>query len=279
MNRLWLVGLLGLGLGAAGCGSSDGSTFGDGSGGAGGSGGSGGSVSQTELEIVVSATDEAFPHQDQLASQTPKRIRAGVRALELEDDQGDRFTLFDSQTAVQISYDAGASTVLGQLTPEQVRPGHYVKARLVQDWSSFDIDAVLHQDNQALQGVLSILQITSDGVSLNGESYDSGDFVHQYSGAGGEEEFTGALPIPDESHTAEATAVVEDGSWVVYFPVDLTIREGQVGRLDFRANLDHAFRWTDQDQAGYTPNAYDFAPPLYEVVAQFGANRFEVIVQ
>ncbi|MEZ4375550.1 MAG: hypothetical protein R3B07_32365 [Polyangiaceae bacterium] len=281
MNRFWLASVLGFGLAAAACGSSDGTDFGSGaSGGAGGTGGSGGSVSQTELEIVISATDEAFPHQDQLASQTATQIRAGVRTLQLEDDQGGRLTLFDSQTPVQVSYDAGASSILSSLKPDQVSAGHFVRARLVQDWSRFDIQAVLHQDNQALSGTLNILQVTSDGVTLDGESYDSGDFVHQFSGAGGNQQFTGLLPIPDESHTAEASAFIEDGSWVVYFPVDLTLSAGQVGRLEFRANLDHAFRWADADGNGYANDVYDFAPPIfYETVSQFGANRFEVIVK
>lgn len=273
MHRFWLVGMLGVGLCSVGCGTSDGGAFGDGS-----SGGSGGAVSQTELEIVVSASDAPFPHQDQLASQTPKRIRAGVRMLQLEDDQGERFTLFDAQSAATVSYDAGAFTALGRLSPQAIRPGHYVRARLVQDWSSFEIDAALHQDNQAQRGVLSILQITSDGISLDGERYDAGDFVHQFSGPGGQREFSGVLPVPEESHTAGASAFVEDGVWAVYFPMDLTLTAGQVGRIDFRANLDHAFRWTDQDKPGYAQQQYDFAPPLYEVVEQFGANRFDVIV-
>ncbi|MCB9586702.1 MAG: hypothetical protein H6718_14980 [Polyangiaceae bacterium] len=278
MHRVWFAGVLGLGLAAAACGSSDGTDFGSGA--TGGTGGGGGSVSQTELDIVISATDAAFPHQDQLASQTATQIRAGVRMLQLEDDQGQRFTLFDSQTPVQVSYDSGASSVLSSLKPDQVAAGHYVRARLVQDWSRFDINAVLHQDNQSLQGTLNILQVTSDGVSLDGETYDSGDFLHQFSGAGGNQEFSGVLPIPDESHTAEASAFIEDGSWVVYFPVDLTLTEGQVGRLEFRANLDHAFRWSDADGNGYVNDVYDFAPPLfYETVSQFGANRFEVIVK
>ncbi|MCA9641553.1 MAG: hypothetical protein KC492_12695 [Myxococcales bacterium] len=278
MHRVWFAGVLGLGLAAAACGSSDGTDFGSGA--TGGTGGGGGSVSQTELDIVISATDAAFPHQDQLASQTATQIRAGVRMLQLEDDQGQRFTLFDSQTPVQVSYDSGASSVLSSLKPDQVPAGHYVRARLVQDWSRFDINAVLHQDNQSLQGTLNILQVTSDGVSLDGETYDSGDFLHQFSGAGGNQEFSGVLPIPDESHTAEASAFIEDGSWVVYFPVDLTLTEGQVGRLEFRANLDHAFRWSDADGNGYVNDVYDFAPPLfYETVSQFGANRFEVIVK
>lgn len=276
MRRLGLIALLGVGTSVFGCGSSDGS-FGDGS--TGGAGGTGGNVSQTELEIVISATDEAFPHRDQLASQSARSIRSGVRTLELEDAGGQRFTLFDSQTPVEVSYDAGASVVLTSLSPNQVPAGHYVRVRLVQDWSRFEIAAVLHADNQAVAGTLRILQVTSDGVSLDGESYDSGDFVHLFVGAGNPE-FTGVSPIPDESHTAEASAYLEDGAWAVYFPVDLTLSEGQVGRLEFRANLDHAFRWSDDDRAGYESNVYDFAPPLfYETVSQFGANRFEVIVR
>lgn len=38
-----------------------------------------------------------------------------MRALQLEDDQGERFTLFDSNDAAEVSYDAGASTSLAKL--------------------------------------------------------------------------------------------------------------------------------------------------------------------
>lgn len=84
-------------------------------------------------------------------------------------------------------------------------------------------------------------------------------------------------PIPDDSTTSGAEAMVENGVWSVYFPVDVQIGP-DADSLRIVVNMDHAFRWTDVPGGDNQPGVYDIAPPLYEPIAQFGRNRFDVSV-
>jgi len=212
-----------------------------------------------------------------LASQTAKQVQAGVRSLELVDEIGKRWTLFSSTTGASVvSYDDGAAAPLATLSGAAIRAGHYVQGRLVQDWSRFEVGATRHGGLSPVVGTLAVLQITSDGVSVEGKSYSAGDYEHTFTGAGSNESFSGTAPIPDKSKTAEAEAIVENGDWVVLFPLDLTVDVTTAGTLTITANMDRAFRWTDTPALGYQANVYDIAPPLYEIVEQFGANRFDV---
>lgn len=260
MNRLFFC----FALGAIGCGSGDGA--------------SSGMSPATTLRVSLGASTATYPHQDALASQTATQVRAGVRSLELIDDQGTPWPIYTAQgEATTVSYDNGARTQLTELEPSALKPGKYVRARLVQEWSRFDITATLHDGTTTTSGTLSVLQVTSDGTSMNGTMYDGGDYEHSFAAAGQQpQSFTGAAPIPDHSTTAEAEAHVESGAWAVYFPVDIQITDQSLGTLSIVANMDHAFRWTDLSSAGYQDAVYDIAPPLYEVVEQFGANRFDV---
>ena len=274
LRFLFPIGVLCMACGSSGESSNLGTGGSAGAAGSSGAAGSGGG-SATTLSVVIQGSTATYPHQDKLASQTARNVTAGVSSLELIDDQGGRFVLY-SGAAVSVSYDDGASTKLGTLNPSDVRPGHYVQARLVQDWSRFDVDATLHDGVTPTAGKLSILQITSEGVSLDGKSYAAGDYEHTFASGGSNREFTGVTPIPSVSKTAEAEAKVENGAWAVYFPLDLTVTPTTAGTLTIVANLDRAFRWTDLPTLGYQPDVYDIAPPLYEIVEQFGANRFEV---
>jgi hypothetical protein len=83
-------------------------------------------------------------------------------------------------------------------------------------------------------------------------------------------------PLPSESKTDGAEAIVESGDWAVYFPVDVTVVDAATGTLEVRVNMHEAFRWKDLPSPDWTDGAYDMAPPLYEPVAQFGGNRFDV---
>jgi hypothetical protein len=226
--------------------------------------------------VVVGASTVSYPHADSLTGQTAGKVTAGVRSLELVDDTGGRFSLFTAPTAASVSWDDGASTLLGSVPPGEIRPGKYVKARLVQDWSRFEVPATRHTGTTAAPGTLRVLQITSDGVSLDGTSYQAGDYEHEHETASATERFEGVAPIPDHSTTAEAEAFVEDGTWAVYFPVSLELSLQSAGTVRIIANMDGAFRWSDLPSAGYADGVYDIAPPLYEVVEQFGANRFDV---
>ncbi len=255
------LGLLFLGLLSAACGGAD----------------SAEGATSSELRVVLSANHQAFPHQDGLAGQTAQKVTAGVRSLRLIDDAGNAWTLFDqSPASVGVTYDAGSSTSLCTIAPADVKAGHYVEARMVQDWSRFDVDATLHEAAAPSAGTLSVFQITTDGASVEGKSYPAGHYEHHFQAPNVDRSYSGELPVPDQSKTAGAEAVVEQGEWAVYFPLDLTLSAGARGELRIDVNMDHAFRWTDEPLAGYAVNVYDIAPPLYEPVVQFGGNRFDV---
>ena len=279
-SSLFPVGLLCLACGSSGgtdaaAGSGGTGTGGTGTGGT-GTGGTGG-ASPSGLSVVLAASTASFPHQDSLASQTAMKVSAGVKTLQLLDDQGGVFTLFEaSGDATVVSYDDGASTALSSLEQNQVRAGHYTKARIVQDWSRFEIGATLHELSASTPGTLAILQITSQGVTVGGEAHAAGDYEHVFTSGGTSKPFKGSAPIPETSKTAEAEAIVENGQWAVYFPIDLTVTAATAGTLTIVANMDHAFRWTDTPGLENQPDVYDIAPPLYELVEQFGANRFEL---
>lgn len=253
-----------LGLSSSGCGGSDESS-------------AGGSSTASDLRVVIGGSEQAFPHADSLSGQTAKNVSAGVRSLTLIDDAGGAWVLFDATPgAVSVSYADGAKSELALVAPSAVRAGHYTKARLVQDWSRFDVAATLHEGGNATPGTLHGLTVTSDGALVDGKELPSGHYAHTFTAGGASHDYTGTLPVPDHSTTAEAEAFVEDGHWAVYFPVDLSVAAGQTGTLAIRVNLDHAFRWSDLSGAGYAEGTYDIAPPLYEPVEQFGGNRFDV---
>lgn len=231
-----------------------------------------------DVALVTSTAAQSF--NDGNAGQTAKNVTAGVRSLTLEPDGGGQgWTLFDSASApVKVGYNDGDRTELVLIAPADVKPGHYTRVRMVQDWSRFDVDATLHDANGATPGVLHATLVTSDGSTLDGQAHDAGYYSQDFAGgSGGHWDGTDAV-IPDHSATAGAEAIVENGEWAVYFPVDVTVTNGNA-TLRIVANMDHAFRWTDVSGNGNQDGVYDIAPPIYEPVAQFGANRFDVTLE
>ena len=244
-----------------------------------GCGGSDGEATSpaTELRVSMVGAYDAYPHQDGLTGQTAREVSAGVRSLELIDDAGGVWTVLEASPAnVSVSYTDSQPTTLAIIGPSLVRPGHYVKARLVQDWSRFEVDATLHQASTATPGRLRVLMATSDGAQVDGQTLKQGHYRHVFVGAGADRSWEGASPVPQHSTTAEAEAFDESGSWAVYFPIDLQVPAGATGTLSLRVNLDQAFRWSDLGSPGHSTGAYDIAPPLYEPVEQFGGNRFDL---
>lgn len=253
-----------LGLSSTACGGSDESS-------------GGGNSTASDLRVVIGGSEAAFSHADGHSGQTATNVSAGVRSLTLIDDAGGEWVLFDAKpTNAAVSYADGATSELAAIAPAAVRAGHYTKARLVQDWSRFEVAVTLHEGGSATPGTLHGLTVTSDGALVDGKELPSGHYAHTFSGGGVSHDYTGTAPIPEHSTTAGAEAFVEDGEWAVYFPVELTLAAGKTGTLAIRVNLDHAFRWSDLPGAGYADGTYDIAPPLYEPVEQFGGNRFDV---
>lgn len=234
------------------------------------------------LDVVMEASTAAFTFSDGKAGQTARNVTAGLRSMTLEPDGGGAgFTLFDrGASEIPVSYDDGGSTELSLVAPADVVPGHYTKMRMVQDWARFDIDATLHDAGGATPGTLHALQVTSNGSTVDGQAHDAGYYDQTFDAPGGKtDHWSGAdAAIPDHSQTADAEAIVENGEWAVYFPVDITVTNGNA-TLRVVANMDHAFRWTDTPGGDNQAGVYDIAPPIYEPVAQFGANHFDVTLQ
>jgi len=248
-------------------------------GGCGSSGEGSGSTAPTGLQVVIRSSTASFTHTDGLSGQTARSVSAGVRRLELLDESaGTSFVLLDGagDTDVVVGYDDGASTTLTTVAPAAIVAGHYTKARMIQDWSRFEIDATLHDASGATAGALHALHVTSDGTVVDGETRSAGHYEHDFVATNRDEHYSGddAL-LPAHTTTAGAEALVENGLWAVYFPADVTVTAGDAD-LVIAVNMDGAFRWTDVPGGGNQDGVYDFAPPLYEPVEQFGGNRFDV---
>jgi hypothetical protein len=229
------------------------------------------------VNVVLRSKTDSYPHSDGLASQTAQNVTAGVRSLELIDESGEHWALLDEMpTATVVGYNDGDVTVLAHFPAEDAKPGHYVMGRMVQDWSRFEVLASLNEMTDSVDGVLRVLQITSEGTIIDGASMAAGYYEHEFEAPGMLESYEGTLTLPDYSKTAEAEAYIEDGAWAVYFPVDVTVVAGESATIDVEVNMDHAFRWTDVPGLGNEDGVYDIAPPLYEPVQQFGGNRFRV---
>ena len=261
-----VVGGLGIALLVSGCGSSDGATP--------------GTSQSTELAVTLVATYDAYPHTDGFSGQTAKGVTAGIRSLKLTDANGGAWVLLDAAPGnVSVSYTSSSPTVLATIAPANVRAGHYTKARLVQDWSRFDVSATRHETGLDASGTLHVLQATSEGAMVDGKTLEQGQYEHSFASSGVTRSYDGTSPIPDHSTTAEAEAFDESGEWAVYFPLDLLVPAAATGTLKIEVNLDQAFRWSDVPGGANAGGVYDIAPPLYEPVEQFGGNRFGVSLE
>jgi hypothetical protein len=234
------------------------------------------STQSAGFSLVIGASAAPFTFRDGASGQTATHVTSGVRSLTLFTAEGATWTVFNAgSNDATVGYDGGDST---ELAGTPVVPGHYVRARLVQDWSKFDIQVALHANGTTTAGALHALQVTSDGTFIEGSEHNAGYYEQTFTGGGMTRHFSGDdAPVPEYSETAGARAVVENGAWSVYFPVDLNVDAG-AGALEITVNMDHAFRWTDVSGNGNRTGVYDIAPPIYEPVVQFGGNRFDASV-
>lgn len=243
----------------------------------GGSAGADGPGSTT-FSLTLGGSAATFAHDDPFAGQTATEVSAGVRRVTFIDAEGGEWTPFDAGTGnVEVSYGSAARTTLVGLPASQVRAGSYVEARLVQDWSRFDVLADLHEAGSVHAGTLHALQVTSDQAAVGGELLELGSYRHEFHAPGIDRKYAGTAPVASHSTTAQAEANLENGEWTVLFPVDFELGAGAAGTLAISVNLDQAFRWQDLEAAGFSPGRYDIAPPVYEPVVQFGGNRFDVV--
>ncbi len=230
----------------------------------------------------IAASTEEFAHADGLAGMTALAAGGGVRSLSLLEGGLDPnpLVLFDHRVgSVEVSYDDGADTTVAVLDREAFEPGHYTVARLVQAYSLYEIHATRHDGATSAPGRLSSVVVMSDQSLVEGEIRDAGYYHGFFRHADEEIELVGDdLHIAEYSSTAGAQAVVEDGEWAVYFPIDLTIEEPPApgAQLVLLVNMNRSYRWIDSLGLGFEPGVYDFTPQSCETVVRFGGNRFDL---
>ncbi len=238
------------------------------------------------LTVRIRATNAAFAHTDGLSGQTPRTAAGGIRSFSLLRDQQDTnpAVIFEYGADVQeASFDDGGDTLVGAIVVSEVPAGHYTLARMVQAYSRYSISATLHDGSTATPGTLDNLIVMSDGTMVDGAQHDAG-YYHYVFEAPGEPPVTfegdDAL-VPAYSTTAGAVAVVENGQWAVYFPVNLDWSAGLQSAVDLvvTVNMFESFRWTDVALPGYQPGVFDFTATSYEPVVRFGGNEFATTVE
>lgn len=234
------------------------------------------------IAIRITASGDVFPHADLLSGQTARATLAGVRGLSLHRSMSDPdpLVLFRAEGAdVEVGYVPGDNTLLTTVPASSLAPGSYTFARLVQTYARYDVDATLHRLEGTTGGVVSSFQVIANGTEVGGETYDAGHYELMFSSAEFSEEWTGEDgAFPDISATAGAIGIVEDGEWVVYFPIQLEIDEppAESGTLSVEVNMFESFRWTDLILLGYLPGVFDVTALSFEPVLRFGGNAFEM---
>ncbi len=234
------------------------------------------------VAIHIQATTADFPHADGLSSMTAHTAGGAIRSLSLLSDRSDPapLKLFDyGANSAKVSYDDGADTEVAVVAVDTFASGHYKLARLVQAYSLYDIDATHHDSGVSTPGRLESLMVMSDGTLIDGKLHNSGHYDWRFRIAGGDESGTMEnVEIADVSFTAGAYALLEDGEWAVYFPIDLTFDDVPSAgtRLNILVNMNESFRWVDTVAAGWEAGVYDFSPTVYETVVRFGGNDFQL---
>jgi len=234
------------------------------------------------LTVRIVATTEPFDHDDGLAGQTALHARGGVRSLRLLRDADDPspVTVFDhGPDVVETGYDDGDETVVAEVEIPEDLHGTFTMARLVQGYSRYTVDATLHDGFSIEPGVVDSVLVMSDDTTIDGARREAGEYDFRFEGASTSFEYDGSgWPVPPYSTTAGATAVVEDGEWAVYFPIDLEVAQGLApgDEIVIVVNMDRSFRWTDVLTLGYEPGVFDVTRLSYEPVLRFGGNSFDL---
>jgi hypothetical protein len=237
----------------------------------------GGGGGPPRLDVMFSARAARFAHAEGTSGQTMQGAALGVRSLTLIAESGEAWTLFDrgGHPAAAVRLDAGTRTLAGVLFPERVLIGRYRRARIVQDWIRFEIDATLH-DPDALPGALRALLVTSEGTEIDGEPLPAGHALFEHT----HDEVTVRFSRQDAGLAGYATSAglsagPEQGDWVIELPLELDLDSGN-GVLSFELNVHEAFRWRDEPAEGQRPGAYDLSRESAEPIVQVGPNAIGV---
>ena len=235
-----------------------------------------------QVTFYVQTTTAEFPHADGLAGQTAAAAFQGIRSFTLlrgADDPEPLVVLDLGETNVEAGYNDGNATLIGTAPLAAVRPGHYTLGRNVVTHSRYRVDATMHVGALALPGQFDNIQVLTNGTIIDGAARPQGWFRYVFRAGGMEYPLEGmGAPLPTDP-TAAGFALVSEGGVAHYdYPLDLTI--GDLGDSDLQivleVNMDHAFRWSDQDQPGYAPRVFDATPQGSEPVRRFGANSMHI---
>lgn len=231
------------------------------------------------VHVHLRATHEPVPHAPDTAGQTPRGWFSGIRSLHLlrSMDDPDPVLIFSHGDGyVEASYADGADTIVGSAPLSSLPSGTFTWARVVHTHVRFTIDATAHGGATPVSGTLTDLVVLSDRTSIEGRTWNRGDYQWVFEAPGVEVPYEGTgwevTPIPGGGFFAR----VEDGETAYYFPalvtVDPTLAEDQ--HFVFEVNVHEGFRWTDQAYAGYREDVFDVAWTGTEPIVQAGANGY-----
>jgi len=239
-----------------------------------------------KLAVRIQANQAVFQHADGLSGQTPKAVRGGIRSIRLYRDNNDPnpVELFDyGSNPVEVGYNNGDVTLLAQIEPSKIPAGTYTQIRMVQTHSRFRVDGAYHDAGKDMTGVFDDVLVMTDGTMLDGTMRNAGYFRYVFeSSQGDKQEFTGDNGmIAPYSTTAGAVAVVEQGQWAVYFPVQVTVpaQLPSGSALNINVNMFESFRWKDMSGPGFQDGVFDATSISYELVERFGGNEFSTVLQ
>lgn len=235
--------------------------------------------------FYVRTNTDAFPHADGLSGQTARDAYQGIRSFTLmrgAEDPEPMVVLDLGDAIVEAGYNDGDETLVGSAPLSSVRPGHYTVGRNVVTHSRYTVDATMHVGGLVVPGELDNVQVLTAGTPIDGVVRPQSWFRYVFRAAGREYPLEGiGAPLPTEPTTGGFRLVLEGGEAVYYYPIDVTIDDGADAdvRVVLEVNMDHSFRWEDQDLPGYVPGVFDSTPSGSEPVRRFGANSLEVRVE
>lgn len=238
-------------------------------------------ASGATLFFHVRATTAPFAHSDGFAGQTSTATKQGIRSLRLLKSAGDvPVVVFDhGKGFVEAGYDDGNDTIVGQAAVAKIPAGRYTIAQIPVTHSAFRVTSTMHASGVDLPGDFDCVETLSDDVTLEGTLRSKGWYRYVFETGGGKypQEGTGAL-LPSSPTTGGFTMKTVGGETFYEVPIDLEIEAAVTHDLHvvMEVNMDHAFRWEDQDLAGYAKGVYDTTPTSYEPIRRFGANTFVV---
>ena len=235
-----------------------------------------------QVTFYVQTTTAEFPHADGLAGQTAASAFQGIRSFTLlrdADDPDPLVVLNLGEANVEAGYNDGNATLIGSAPLSALRPGHYTLGRNVVTHSRYRVDATMHVGALALPGQFDNIQVLTTGTLIDGVERPQGWFRYVFRTGGMEYPLEGqGAPLPTDPTAAGFRLVSVAGVARYDYPLDLTI--GDLGdsalQIVLEVNMDHAFRWEDQDQPGYAPGVFDATPQGSEPVRRFGANAMHI---